>query len=235
MTESKVDFKSSVINEEFGFILYYLISKDDIFMADDFIDEYALRIRDMSISKNVKEIFKDCKNNCIFLILEYSDGVYHSYYEFKFFINTHKVYFNCYVKEAYENDDELILLDSYCFSFDDKFFNNLFNLPQIEEKTTSEPEQPAEDAEEQENPEQTPAEENKLSVELTLLERNLFEAHVKANDYYEQSIELGSEKFASSYLSQCDLLLKMIKESGLFSKYTVWLIQRNQETVGASK
>lgn len=76
------------------------------------------------------------------------------------------------------------------------------------------------------------AEENKQAVELTLLERNLFEAHVKANDYYEQSIELGSEKFASSYLSQCDLLLKIIKESGLFSKYTVWLIQCNQETAG---
>jgi hypothetical protein len=97
------------------------------------------------------------------------------------------------------------------------------------------PEQPVEDAEEQDNPEQTPAEENKQGVELTLLERNLFEAHEKANDYYEQSIELGNEKFASSYLSQCDLLLKMIIESGLFSKYTVWLIQRNQKTAGASK
>ena len=101
--------------------------------------------------------------------------------------------------------------------FNVKGFESLFNFSvsqvfHTDEENAFEPEQPAEDAEEQENPEQTPAEENKLSVELTLLERNLFEAHVKANDYYEQSIELGSEKFASSYLSQCDLLLKIIKE-----------------------
>lgn len=231
MKQSKVDFKSTVINEEFGFILYYLISKDDIFLADDFIDEYALRIKDMSISKNVKEIFKDCKNNCIFLILEYSDGVYHSYYEFKFFINTHKVYFNCYVKEAYENDDELILLDSYCFSFDDKFFNNLFNLPQIEEKTISEPEQ-------------TSAEENKPSFELTPLEHIIFRERDTCIERYSLFLEKAEEaendddydnyRFdASVAIRIADYLEYIIMEVGLTEKWYSWLAERKkQEAVG---
>lgn len=135
--------KGIFVNDNFGNILYDLFSKNYEYIADDYLYDYVLDIKEMSIS-DIKEVFEI--GDCLVFILECSRDLFHFYYEFKFHRDVHKVYLNCYSKLPYENDDDLVLLNGYCVSFDDKLIDSLFNLPQkIEEKTTSEPEQPAEE------------------------------------------------------------------------------------------
>lgn len=80
------------------------------------------------------------------------------------------------------------------------------------------------------------AEENKQGVELTPLERNLFEQYYKASDKYDEYIALSDNGNNSEYsdyaifeLLKCDLLIDLINHNGLYGMYTAWLIERQKQ------
>ncbi|MEE1124870.1 MAG: hypothetical protein U0L18_02895 [Acutalibacteraceae bacterium] len=252
--------KGIFVNDNFGNILYDLFFKNYEYIADDYLYGYVLDIKEMSIS-DIKEVFEI--GDCLVFILDCSRDLFHFYYEFKFHRDVHKVYLNCYSKLPYENDDDLVLLNGYCVSFDDKLIDSLFNLPQIEEKTTSEPEQPTGDAEAKDNPEQTPAEDAEAedNPELTPLERAIFEAFENSSNLYVEyickSLDVMKDEeideygcYSSVVLEQVEyfhelasiedlktqFLLEIISKAGLDETYQAWLAERKkQEVVGVSK
>lgn len=110
-------------------------------------------------------------------------------------------------------------------------FNNYDDM--LAEETTSEPEQPAE--------------KNNQGVELTSLERILFEEHQKclssSISYLNMAHEAESEEEHDMYLSDASsatlifgYISKIINQACLAGKYSAWLQERKeQKAVGASK
>ncbi len=103
-------------------------------------------------------------------------------------------------------------------------WDNLFILPNTEEENASEPEPPVEDAEEQENPELTPAEEN---IKLTPLEKAFFEkAYEIACDLEDENVHLDQHQ-VDDYVS--DIFHEIMRKSKTLDVYHSWLDERKKQ------
>lgn len=100
-------------------------------------------------------------------------------------------------------DNNGIELDSYIFEFREEAFNSFFNFIQTEEENALEPEHPAEDVEEQENPELTPN-----VIEMPLCVFQLMQSRV--NDYIDDNDII--EKYGDKEIP-CGVMVKIMDYS----------------------